>query len=140
MDDLRAHLDAVYRETTYRVEAPGRSLAIRLGEPAPALDSLLAAVGLTSWAFVSAANPHSRPASRADNERAHAALLAHVREGGWPVFEGLGLPAAPGWAPERSLLVVGIAHRDALRLGREFGQNAILLGVAGAPAELAWLD
>ena len=60
MDDQRAHLDAVYRETTYRVEAPGRSLAIRLGEPAPALDSLLAAVGLTSWAFVSAANPHSR--------------------------------------------------------------------------------
>ena len=140
MDGQRDPLDAVYRATTYRVETPGGPLDLRIGEPAPALDSLLAALGLGSWAFVSAANPGSRPASQADNQRAHSALLAHVREGGWPAFEGVGLPATPGWAPERSLLIAGITHDDALRLGREFGQNAVLLGVPGAPAQLAWVD
>ena len=133
MDPDRDRLEAAYRATTYRVATAGGPLEIRVGESEPALDA-------TSWAFVSAANPGSRPASRADNERAHAALLARVHDGGWQSREGAGLPAAAGWAPERSQFIAGIGRTDALRLGREFRQNAILVGVAGGPAAFAWLE
>jgi hypothetical protein len=138
MDEERTRLDAAYRATTYRVAAPGGPLDLRVGTPEPALEALLDALGVRSWAFVSAANPRSRPAAPADNERAHAALLARVRAQGWQALEGVGLPAA-GWAPERSLFIAGITRAQALELGRQFGQNAILWGASGGPAELAWL-
>ena len=138
MDEEHACLAAAYCATTYRIAAPGGPLDLRVGAAEPALDALLESLGVSSWAFVSAANPRSRPAAPADNERAHAALLMRVRAAGWHVLEGVGLPDA-GWAPERSLFVAGIPRAQALRLAREFGQNAIVCGAIGSPAELAWL-
>lgn len=54
-----AELERAYRSTTYVVDAPEGAIGIRIGEPCPALDGLLAQLGVTCWAFVTAWNPQS---------------------------------------------------------------------------------
>ena len=46
----------------------------------------------------------------------------------------MGLDVA--WPPEPSLLVLGIPRKEALRLGRRFGQLAIVAGHKSSPARL----
>ena len=44
------------------------------------------------------------------------------------------------WVPEDSYLILGIPRTDAISLGYDFGQNAIVVGRIGNPAELCGLN
>ena len=125
-----------YRATRYCALLPFGEVDIRIGDHTPALDTHLASQGLDSWAFVSAFNPDSRELPEDENLRRHAQLRKTVAAKGYPFFEGQGIPLNPGWSPEDSLLVLGIDRTDALWLGHGFGQLAIVLGKAGAAAEV----
>jgi hypothetical protein len=59
---------------------------------------------------------------------------------GYTAFPGEGIGDDGQWPPERSLLILGIARDDARRLGREFGQLAIVHGEKGGPAMLLPCD
>ena len=52
------------------------------------------------------------------------------------LFEGQGVPDAADWEPEISLLVLGIGREQAVAIGRDFGQLAIVCGRPGGVAEL----
>ena len=43
-------------------------------------------------------------------------------------FEGEGVGEDKTWEPEISYLVVGISHEDAIKIGKFFEQNAIVIG------------
>jgi hypothetical protein len=135
---MNERLDAAYRATSYVVDGPDGAFALRVGETSPPLDDLLRRHGARSWAFVTACNPGSIPLSADENRGRAEELTRVVSEGGYPFRTGRGIGEGD-WLPEESLLVLEIALEDAAALGRRFGQNAILVGEAGAPARLVWL-
>lgn len=129
------YLIDAYLHTTYHVFEP--AIIIRIGEPSPALDDLLKQHRQAGWAFITAFNPASEILSDAENLKRHEQLLKAVHP--YIFFEGEGRGENPPWKPERSLLVIGIDPNTATRIGSEFGQNAIVVGKSGEPAELLLL-
>ncbi|HEV3008637.1 MAG TPA: DUF3293 domain-containing protein, partial [Burkholderiales bacterium] len=64
-------LIAAYESADYVVFADPE-LVLKIGEPSRRLDALLEEAGATTAAFVTAANPRSKPRSRAKNAAALA--------------------------------------------------------------------
>ncbi|MDP2238661.1 MAG: hypothetical protein Q8K18_00690 [Burkholderiales bacterium] len=54
-------IERAYRNTTYLVDHPEGTFGILPGEPCLRLDALLAAHGVSCWAYVTAWNPRSEP-------------------------------------------------------------------------------
>ncbi len=139
---LPACLRAAYLRTDY--EAAGA--VARIGRRSRAVDAVLRrlrpGIARPEGAFVTAWNPRSRPRPRGWNERALARLReAAARlpgEEGWggaaDPIAGRRAPAARRWA-ERHLLLAADPRRVGV-LARRFGQHAIVLVRAGAPARL----
>jgi hypothetical protein len=132
--------EAVYRATTYGVDDGGHRLAIRIGERCPALDALLAAHGLDAWAYVTAHNPGGRLADPAANAAAQARLERELAASSLPVLRGASLGDGGGWPAEPSLLVLGLPRAEALALARRYGQEALVTGRCGTPAELVFCE
>jgi hypothetical protein len=125
-----------YRKTAFNVHTPKGHLSLRIGQSCLALDDLLTDQGVSTWTYVTAFNPGSMRLCDREN-----AFRQHELEG---VVASLGVTSYPGegvaddcrWSPEQSLLILGIARGDAVRLGRRYGQLAILCGELGGAAEL----
>lgn len=132
-------LDAAYRATRYIAETGRGEIVIRIDQPTPALDKLLAAKGHGEWAFISACNPGSQRLPDQENAERHARLIAEVTALGFQGIPGHGVPDDPGWQPEISLLILGISQGQATKLAEKFGQNAIVIGTPGLPARLCYL-
>src|SRR5687768_6204734 len=110
MGDIDPALDERYRATTYRVFlVAGPPIDLRVGERSAELDLFLTQHNLTTWAFLSACNPRSRPLAAAENEARHAKLLKTVTDFGWRYLQGVGIPARADWQPEASVIVLGVA-------------------------------
>lgn len=114
-------------------------LVLRIGEANAALDALLEAEGADVAAFVTAANPHGRPAGRTENVLATTALLEAQREAGYACFPGEGRDPQGEWPAEPSVLVLGISRAEAEVLGRSYEQNAIVFIARGGAPELVLL-
>jgi Protein of unknown function (DUF3293)/Methyltransferase domain len=127
----------LYEATRYEAHLPQGTVVLRHGEAAPSLDSILESEA-PEWAFITAWNPGSRRLSRPENERRQAALLRGL-SGRYRLFPGKGVGDDGTWPPELSVLVLGIPHREAIELGRAWGQNAVLLGARYAPARVVSL-
>jgi hypothetical protein len=140
MRETRAKFEPLYRATTYRVDIPEGRIDIRVGQTHPTLDALLAQLGVTDWAFVTAWNPRSTPSSAETNSLSQQRLIRAIRESGLVFFEGKGIPDDPGWSAERSVWIAGISRREAAILGARFNQNAVLVGTVGEEAELVFCD
>lgn len=130
--------ERAYRGTTYVVDAPEGAIGIRIGEPCPALDGLLAQLGVACWAFVTAWNPQSEILSSKINELNNNRLRAELFAAGYRLFGGRGLPDAGGWLAEESVLVAGLDAQAAVALGARYGQLAVVTGNAGECAVLRW--
>jgi uncharacterized protein DUF3293 len=127
-----------YRQARYAVFGE-RGLVLRIGEPNPDLDALLAAEGASTAAFITAANPRGEARSAIENRVASAALVESQRAAGYACYPGEGRDPGGKWTPEPSVLVVGIARENALALGRELRQNAIVFVTRGLAPELVVL-
>ena len=135
---LPPELLEAYRNTRYVVfgEPP---LVLVIGEHNADLDELLQAEGVTTAAFITAANPKGRRRSDRANDIANVALVNSLTAAGLRCFEGEGRAADGSWS-EESALVVGISRADAEIAGRAFDQNAIVFVEIGKPPELVALD
>lgn len=119
-----AELLALYRSTTWRVDAPGGVLTVRPGLTAPPR--------LRPSAIVTACNPASeQPHSPGDNGRADQSLRERIAALGlvsWRTRSlGVGVDGkpAPEW-DEPGWCLAGETRDAAVELGRDFGQNAIV--------------
>jgi Protein of unknown function (DUF3293) len=125
-----------YRRTAFNVDTPKGRLSLRVGQRCLELDDLLTDHGVSTWAYVSAFNPGSmrlRDEENAARRREREAVIASLRV---VSYAGEGVADDGGWPPEPSLLILGIARGDAGRLGRQYGQLAVLYGEQGREAEL----
>jgi len=98
-------------------------LVLRVREPSPRLDALLAAEGATAAAYITAA---TRAASKRPTRRTRAP--APRSTSCWralgTALRGEARDPRTG-APRASVLVIGIYRDNAVTLARIFGQNAI---------------
>jgi len=127
---------AAYQATRFEARVGTETVAIHIGECSADLDAILRRHTHTAWTFITAWNPASATLPADQNMRRNRDLFARLTDDGYVVFEGAGVPADPGWSAEESFLALGVSHGNAIHLGRAFGQNAVVWGALGGPAEL----
>lgn len=132
-------LEVAYCATTFATELPDGEIGIRIGQRHPRLDALLKEQGASTWAYITASNPGSVNLPPDKNGKHNAEFVRYLELKGYRFFLGEGRPDKPGWDPEASVLVIGIEHEAAIRLGQNLGQNAIVIGQYEGVAELVWL-
>ncbi|MGI8597760.1 MAG: DUF3293 domain-containing protein [Chitinophagaceae bacterium] len=128
-------LKQAYQKTSYFIfDSP---IVIRIGQHNAELESLLKQHTATSWAFITAYNPYSKELTDEENKKRHFELVHVVSS--YTYFEGEGVGEDENWKPEKSLLILEISKDDAMKIGKQFGQNAIVFGKEGGVAELLLL-
>jgi hypothetical protein len=132
-------LDEAYRATTYFVDGPSGRFALRVGHANAEIDALTAAHQVDAYTYITAYNPSSVAAPRAQNENRQRELEQVVAESSHPFYRGEG-QGYGDWPAEPSLLVLGVDEAEAAALARRFGQAAVVFGERGGPARLLWTE
>ena len=114
-----------YSETTFHVFEP--HILIEIGHKNNALEVLLLANNASQWAYITPYNPYSKELSDTENLMRFERLKGELSE--YSFFEGEGVGMDLTWAPERSLLILGITKEKAIEIGNSYEQNAIFYGV-----------
>ena len=133
---MNPELFEAYKNTTYRVYLPLSEIDIRIGVMNPLLQELLMSNHVESWAFITAYNPYSVMQNADVNTLLNTQLENYLSEKRYVFFKGMGVGDDDSWEPEASFMVLDIRKEDAIKLGRQFKQNAIVVGVIGNSAEL----
>lgn len=133
---MNTELFEAYKNTTYRVYLPLGEIDIRIGVMNPFLHQLLLSNHVESWAFITACNPYSVMQNADVNTLLNTQLENYLSEKRYVFFKGMGVGDDDSWEPEASFMVLDIRKEDAIKLGRQFKQNAIVVGVIGNSAEL----
>jgi hypothetical protein len=132
--DARAALRPAYLATRYLVHHAGGTVEARVGEPAAALDALLAAAGAARGTFLTADNPGSERRSAEENAAAARRLAAALAAAGYRPLPHEGVALDGEWR-ERGFFVLGLGGDEALRWAERFGQYALVEAASGrAPA------
>ena len=131
-------LVSAYLATSYRVDAPGGRIVLRIGQRSRPLERVLRRSRAQCWAYVTACNPASRSLSGWRNAARARRLARLAAAWGLRTLPGEGVGEDPAWGAEASLLVLGVAPARAIRLARQFGQYAIVVGRRGAAPRLEW--
>lgn len=131
-------LDVAYRAARYHVQhEPAFDLVI--DRFSPDLERLHAARGVTCSALITACNPKSELVDPHTNEQRMALLHALVLKGAHDSIAGVAVDPSGLWPDEPHLLIPGIALRQALALGRDVQQHAIVFADHDAIPRLHWL-
>ena len=102
----------------------------------PLLQELLMSNHVESWAFITAYNPYSVMQDAGVNTLLNTQLEDYLSGKRYVFFKGMGVGDDDSWEPEASFMVLDIRKEDAIKLGRQFKQNAIVVGVIDTSAEL----
>lgn len=133
---MNPELFEAYKNTTYRVYLPLGEIDIRIGIMNLLLQELLLSNNSESWAFVTACNPYSVMQNADANTFLNTQLERYLSEKQYLFFKGMGVGDDNSWEPEASFMVLDIRKEDAVKLGKQFKQNAIVVGVIGNSPEL----
>lgn len=133
-DGTRGARDRVCRSTSVQ------SIELQVGRRCATLDRLLHRLRVREWVFITAWNPHSRPLPNWRNRARQHALQRTLRRNVHVLYCGLGVPDDGLWQPEHSLFAGPVAAGRARRLGRQFSQNAVVIGRRGRVPALMWTN
>ena len=133
---MNPELFEAYKNTTYRIYLPLGEIDIRIGVMNPLLQELLFRNNSESWAFITACNPYSVMQNEDVNTLLNTQLELYLLEKRYVFFKGMGVGDDDSWEPEASFMVLDIRKEDAVKLGKQFKQNAIVVGVIGNAPEL----
>lgn len=122
---MDANQELAFRSACYCIADPQGEWLLKPDCHSPQLSRLLARSGHCCASLITAFNPSARPLPAAENVRRHARLRERVESLGLSFLEGENSAADGSWR-ESTLLCLGLKLQDALDLGREFGQLAIL--------------
>jgi hypothetical protein len=132
--------EAAYRRTEFRVADGIRSFVLRDGEASEPLVACHAAFGVVCSAYLTAWNPRSEPRARERNYAAQVRMESELRAAGYPLLRGIGVDPSGQWPGEESVLVLGISDADAARVGRRYGQNAVVVAGRDAVARVVMVE
>ena len=133
---MNPELFEAYKNTTYRVYLTLGEIDIRIGVMNPLLQELLLSNHVASWAFITACNPYSVMQNVDVNTFLNTQLERYLSGKQYVFFKGMGVGDDDSWEPEASFMVLNIRKEDAIKLGKQFKQNAIVAGEIGKFPEL----
>lgn len=134
---IASELIEAYRNTNYCFTANDQEYIIRLDDENVAFTSFLKAKQIEEWAFITAWNPYSVSMPNTYNTEQQQLMLSKLE--GSRTWKGEGRGRDGCWTPEESYFVADIKREEAIALGQEFGQNAILVGGSDGKANLVKL-
>ena len=127
---LAPDLIRTYLETDYYV-SDDPPLLLKIGAENDDARILLASFGVTTAALITAWNPRSWKLSEDDNNARQEQLLGEIETRHLNYLVGYG--ECGDWR-EYSYLILGISREEAIELGGQFEQNALVwLDQAGTP-------
>lgn len=129
---------AAYEAARYAVDLGG-GVELQVGERHPGLDGELEEAD-RGWCLLQATNPGGERLEPAANAELHLELALWLRGEGLAYWPAAGYDPAGEWPVEPAYLVAGVDRTWALEACRRWGQNAVLHGEPGGPAELLWAD
>lgn len=130
---LQAYQDADYRVLT---KPP---FVLHADQHSHELASTHTGHGATSSTLITACNPHGKLLDKQTNTARQQALAADLTQHGFDHLPAIGLDPTGQWPGEASFLVFNLPLKEAMTLGRELGQNAILWADADAIPRLVLL-
>ena len=126
-----------YKSACYEVQIDTATLVMRVGQPLPAaLKVYFQANGIGMAAFISAANPLSRPLTAEDNAGRHTQLQRALHKLDVLWLPGYGRDPVGVWGAEASVLALGLGRAQAMQLAERFEQNAYIEVLPHMPAKL----
>lgn len=130
-------LRQAYAATEYRFIADDALFILEIGQPNPALDTLLHSAGWEGLAFISNFNPRGERYEDKANGQRTVALQNWLNRKGLVHWMGLGVPAADSnWDPETSFAIGGLSKDRAAKIARECEQLAFVWHPRGENTEL----
>jgi hypothetical protein len=124
-----------YKETDFNVYEP--KITIKVGHVNQELDRLLNMNNCITWAYITAWNPFSELTDDRTNEEKNDQLKNDLT--GYILLAGEGVGSDQSWQPEKSFLILGIRLEEAIRIGKEYRQNAIVVGKIHEEPQLVWI-
>lgn len=147
ISDVPANLDQglveSYLNTSYWTELillDDSGANIRVGQPHPHdIQRQLEEYDIQCYAFLTAWNPGSQPLDQWHNRWRNLSLEMELQPLCRLVRRGLGIGTNNDWPAEESFWALGLPVAKAVELGRQFGQNAIVIWQKGGVPELWWI-
>lgn len=142
----RNQLTIAYLSTRYGVVTDKGSFQISPLSDNPELRKYCAAEGIKTWALITPMNPGSMTLTPALNAKRVLRLANELKESGFAVCNSEselpeGTPAVVGVPEsERGFFIKNIYPWEAVKIGHNYGQNAIFIGKEDGQAELVWTD
>ena len=130
---------AAYRAAHYQVTGTPAPFVLRIGQRSPELAAVQLAHHVDCSAFVTAWNPDSVAQPEAVNRAAQQRLETQLSAMGLTLLAGFGGDPSGQWPGEPSVLALGLSRSEAERVGRVFGQRAIVWSGETAVPELVVL-
>lgn len=137
--DSTTALLAAYLAAHYRVTGTAAPFVLRVGHRSAELAALHLANDVNCSAFITACNPQGVVSSDSLNRASQQRLERQLSAMGVTFLAGLGEDPSGVWPGEPSVLVLGMSRSEAERIGREFGQLAIVWSAESAIPELVAL-
>ena len=134
-----ANLQIAYQQAIYQVYDRDCTIQLQIGKSNSQLNSLLQKYNTSTWALITAANPYSQCLSEAENQQRHELITEYLKYFNFTTIDAVGKDEAGAWTPEQSLFILNINLCDAIAIGREFQQNAIVYGKSNKAPQLIWL-
>lgn len=128
------HYEEVYGDAIYYASDNAEDLAFTLSER----ETGATLFGGRAFTLVTAQNPQSTPLSDEENQERNEGLEHHLLEKGYEYGPSLGKSTDGSWE-EAGFTVFDLSLGNALELGRQFGQHAVVYGEAERVA-LAWCE
>ncbi len=132
---LDSALERAYRESRYWIDTQPQRFFVQIDVPSEPLAALQRSYAVRSCGFITAWNPRSNAVARGANDAAQARLERDLRATGLAVLVGESCAADGSW-PEPNFVVPGIDRDQLARLGRRYGQNAVVFAGADAVPRL----
>lgn len=134
----KSNLEDIYSKAVYTVISGGTEIRFRVGEKSTQIDTLLEENSARIFAFITAFNPFSKLLPVAENKMRQTELLKILRAANLRFLAGYGTNEEETWKREESVFIFDISQENALRLGRQFQQNAIVFGKKNKKSLLLW--
>jgi len=140
MNKLHSFL-ASCMQTQYTVDVPeGEPVTLTIGSSNPNADRLLRRFHATTYAYLTAFNPHSTSLSKARNLQRHKQLCNELRERGFTFLTGKATPVTGDWEPETCVFVFNMSRSIAREVCQNLAQDGAIVGDWGSAPKLLFTD
>ena len=138
MSNIKQELLESYTEANYHVYA-NPSFILKIGQSSKELRKLLADLNVKFAAFITAFNPYSKELELIENRSRNKILEGKIKSLALYYIKGDGRCGDSGQVGEESFLVFGLSKKQAINLGMESQQNAIVVCEINAKPSLLLL-